>query len=104
MYGLIDQKPMPETQRLVDETGGGKPACPAATSGTITGTVAAADVVGPAAQGVVPGDFANVVRAIRTGNTYANVHSALFPAGEIRGRVFGVGFSRDHDGDDDHDD
>jgi hypothetical protein len=84
--------------------GGGKPACPAAASGTIMGTVAAADVVGPATQGVAAGDFANVVRAIRTGNAYANIHSALFPAGEIRGRVFGVGFSRDHDGDDDRDD
>ena len=86
--------------------GGGKPACPAATSGTITGTVAAADIVGPAAQGIAAGDFANVVRAIRTGNSYANIHSALFPAGEIRGRVFGIGFSRDRDrdGDDDRDD
>jgi len=84
--------------------GGGKPACPAATSGTITGTVAAADVVGPAAQGIAAGDFANVVRAIRTGNSYANIHSATFPGGEARGRVFASGFSRDHDGDDDHDD
>jgi hypothetical protein len=83
--------------------GGGKPACPAATSGTITGTAAAADILGPVAQGIAPGDFANVVRAIRTGNSYANVHSATFPAGEIRGRVFGVGFSRDRDRDRDDD-
>ena len=84
--------------------GGGKPACPAATSGTITGTVVPADVVGPAAQGIAAGDFANVVRAIRTGNSYANIHSANFPGGEARGKVFASGFSRDHDGDDDHDD
>ena len=84
--------------------GGGKPACPAATSGTITGTVAPADVVGPAAQGVAVGDFANVVRAIRTGNAYANIHSATFPGGEARGKVFASGFSHDHDADDDHDD
>jgi hypothetical protein len=84
--------------------GGGKPACPAATSGTITGSVVAADVIGPAAQGVAAGDFASVVRAIRTGNAYANIHSATFPGGEARGKVFGVGFSNDHDGDDDHDD
>jgi hypothetical protein len=81
--------------------GGGKPACPAATSGTITGTVAVADVIGPAAQGVTPGDFDDVVRAIATGNTYANIHSAAFPAGEVRGRVFAIGldglFDHDHD-------
>src|SRR5215831_20222524 len=32
--------------------GGGKPACPADTSGTVTGTITAADIVGPAAQGI----------------------------------------------------
>lgn len=83
--------------------GGGKPACPAATSGTVTGTITAADVVGPAAQGVTAGDFADVARAIRTGNSYANIHTATFPAGEIRGKVFAFGASR-HDGDDDRDD
>ena len=82
--------------------GGGKPACPAATSGTVTGTIAAADVVGPAAQGVTAGDFADVARAISTGNSYANMHGANFPGGEVRGRVSAFGGSgRD---DDDHDD
>jgi hypothetical protein len=84
--------------------GGGQAACPTTTSGTVTGTIAAANVVGPAAQGIPAGDFADVVRAIRTGNSYANMHTATFPGGEIRGRVFAVGFSHDHDGDDDHDD
>jgi hypothetical protein len=83
--------------------GGGKPACPAATSGTVTGTIAATDVVGPAAQGIPAGDFADVARAIRTGNSYANMHGANFPAGEIRGKVFAFGVSH-HDGDDDRDD
>jgi hypothetical protein len=81
--------------------GGGKPACPAATSGTITGTVAVADIVGPAAQGVAAGDFDDVVRAIATGNTYANIHSATFPAGELRGRVFAIGLDGLFDGDQD---
>jgi CHRD domain len=81
--------------------GGGKPACPTTTSGTVTGTIAAADVVGPAAQGIAVGDFASVVRAIRTGNSYANMHNERFPAGELRGRVIASGFG---DGDRDNDD
>src|SRR5262245_56922404 len=36
--------------------GGGQPACPATTSGTITGTITAANVVGPASQGVAAGN------------------------------------------------
>jgi hypothetical protein len=82
--------------------GGNKPACPTTTSGTVTGTVAAADIVGPAAQGVTAGDFADAVRAIATGNAYANIHTATFPGGEIRGLVRSSGLDRD--GDDDHDD
>jgi hypothetical protein len=67
--------------------GGGKPACPATASGTITGTVVAADVVGPAAQGIDPGDLAAIIAVIRHGDAYANMHSAKFPAGEIRGQI-----------------
>lgn len=87
--------------------GGGKPLCPTTTSGTVTGTITAADIVGPLAQGIAPapaGDFADVVRAIRTGNAYANIHSERFPGGEIRGQIFVVGFDlrgRDDDGEDD---
>jgi hypothetical protein len=84
--------------------GGGKPACPAETSGTVTGTLSAADIVGPAAQGIDPapaGSFADVVRAIRTGNAYVNVHTARFPGGEIRGQVFVFGFDFNGRGDDD---
>ena len=61
--------------------------------------------MGPAAQGIDPapaGQFADVVRAIRTGNAYANIHTAKFGGGEIRGQVFVVGFDRNgHDDDDD---
>lgn len=77
--------------------GGGKPACPAATSGTVTGTIAATDVVGPAAQGIAPGDFANVVYAIRTGNSYANIHDDKFPNGELRGQISASGYGRSDD-------
>jgi len=67
--------------------GGGKPACPA--SGTVTGTVTAADVIGPAGQGIAAGELAELVRAIREGVAYANVHSSKFPGGEIRGQIKG---------------
>jgi len=66
--------------------GGDKPVCPA-TAGTVEGTIDAADVVGPAAQGILAGQLNELVRAIRAGATYVNVHSTTFPGGEIRGQV-----------------
>jgi hypothetical protein len=65
--------------------GGGKPACPA--SGTVTGTLVAADVVGPTGQGIAAGEFAELVSAIRAGATYVNVHTSTFPGGEIRAQL-----------------
>jgi hypothetical protein len=65
--------------------GGSKPACPA--SGTVTGTIVPADIVGPAGQGIAPGEFAELIRAMRNGATYVNVHSTMFPTGEIRGNI-----------------
>jgi hypothetical protein len=67
--------------------GGGKPACPSGPSGTVSGTITAADVIGPAAQGVIAGDFAALTTALVSQATYANIHTANFPAGEIRGEV-----------------
>ena len=66
--------------------GGGKPACPAA--GTpITGTIVAANVQALAGQNLAAGDMAAFVRAIRSGFTYANVHTNIFPGGELRGQI-----------------
>ena len=79
--------------------GGGKPACPASNSGTVTGTIDASGVVGPTAQGFAPGDIAPVIAALRAGFTYANMHTAKFPAGEIRGQVL-PGNGHDEEGDD----
>jgi hypothetical protein len=64
---------------------------------TITGVATAADVVGPTAQGVAPGEFAELIRAIRAGKTYANVHSTKFPGGEIRDQI-GPFNGKDHSG------
>jgi hypothetical protein len=70
--------------------GGDKPPCPP-TAGTVEGTIDPADVIGPANQGIAPGEFVELVRAIRAGVTYANVHSSKFPGGEIRGQIKGGG-------------
>jgi hypothetical protein len=77
--------------------GGGQPACPAATSGTVSGTATAANVVGPTAQGYNAGDLAAVERAIKAGVTYANMHTAKFPGGEIRGQIGRGGDNGDND-------
>jgi len=61
------------------------PAC--VQSGTVSGVLSAADVVGPAGQGVSAGEFAEVLAAIRAGVAYVNVHSSKFPGGEIRGQL-----------------
>ena len=70
--------------------GGGKPACPAA-GGTVSGTIQAADVLAIPAQGLAAGDLGSLLKAMRAGVTYANVHTATFPGGEIRGQIGGRG-------------
>jgi hypothetical protein len=67
--------------------GGGQPACPAATSGVISGTITPANVVGPTAGGIQPGDMASVLAAIRNKASYVNMHTVNFPGGEIRGTI-----------------
>ena len=65
----------------------GTQACPT-DNGTISGTIHASDVIGgAAAQGVAPGELPSALRGIRGGVVYANVHTSLFPGGEIRGQL-----------------
>jgi hypothetical protein len=61
------------------------PICPQ--SGTVTGTITPAQVLEAVGQGIAQGEFDEVVAAIRAGRAYANVHSSLFPPGEIRGQL-----------------
>lgn len=65
----------------------GTPTCPGPSSGEVSGTITSADVVGPAPQGIEPGEFEELVRALREGAAYANVHTDKYPTGEIRGQV-----------------
>jgi CHRD domain-containing protein len=60
--------------------------CPPAPA-TITGTLEADDVIGPAGQGITAGQFSELIRAIRAGATYVNVHSTLYTGGEIRSQI-----------------
>src|SRR5215208_4348962 len=73
----------------------GTQACPPAPA-TISGTIVAADVSPniPATalartQGINPGELDELIRAMRAGVTYVNVHSTLWPGGEIRSQIDG---------------
>ena len=61
------------------------PTCPQ--EGTVSGEVGAAEVVGPAGQGIAAGELAEILAAMRAGHAYANVHSSKFPGGEIRAQI-----------------
>ena len=69
--------------------GGTETACPATPAGVLAGTIVPAEILGPAAQGIAPGEFTEVLRAIRAGAVYANVHTTTYPGGEIRGQLKG---------------
>lgn len=58
-------------------------------TGTITGTITAADVIAAsnASQQVNAGDLDRVIAAIRGRAAYVNVHTDLSPGGEIRGQI-----------------
>jgi hypothetical protein len=73
----------------------GTQACPPSPA-TITGTIHAADVIGPSVQGIGNGELAELMRAIKTGNAYANVHSSTFPSGEIRSQLRASWFPLPH--------
>lgn len=81
----------------------GTQACPPQPA-TITGTIVPQDVIGPAAQGIAPGEFAELLDAIRAGAAYVNVHSEKYPGGEIRAQFDDDDHRGDdgHNGDDDH--
>lgn len=77
----------------------GTQACPL-TSGTVTGTITPASVIGPTAQNVSVGDFDALVAALDSDTAYGNIHTTSFPAGEIRGQIRKSDYQRDGKDDD----
>jgi len=65
----------------------GTPVCPTTNPAEVSGTLTAANVIGPAAQGIAAGQFDELLAAISADSTYANVHSSLYPGGEIRSQL-----------------
>ena len=69
--------------------------CPAPPA-TISGTILAADVspnipatAAARTQGLNTGEIDELIKAMRAGATYVNVHSTLWPGGEIRSQIDG---------------
>lgn len=69
--------------------------CPAAPA-TISGTIMAADVspnipatLAARNQGINTGEIDELIKAMRAGTTYVNVHTTMWPGGEIRSQING---------------
>jgi CHRD domain len=76
--------------------------CPPAPA-TITGTITAADVspniastAAARAQGLNTGEMDELIKAMRAGKTYVNVHTTDRPGGEIRSQIDGNERHDDH--------
>lgn len=55
------------------------------TSDTMSGTLTIADFMPDSVDGI--STWADAIAAIQSGNTYVNIHSMDYPAGEIRGQL-----------------
>jgi hypothetical protein len=75
-----------QTEASPDPTGLAPP-CPQ--RGKVTGLLQAANMVtgNIVGQGIAPGEFNELIAAIRAGVAYVNVHSSTFMGGEVRGQL-----------------
>jgi hypothetical protein len=75
-----------QTEGSPDPTGLA-PNCPQ--EGKVTGMLQSANMVegNIVLQGIAPGEFNELLAAIRAGVAYVNVHSSTFPGGEVRGQL-----------------
>lgn len=66
-----------------------RPACPQQATGedAVEGDFTANDVIGLPTQQLEANNLAKLLRAIRAGKTYVNVHTTTSPGGEIRGQI-----------------
>jgi hypothetical protein len=67
--------------------GGNQPNCPQTLAGTFSGTITDANVVALPAQGIAAGDLTSALEAVVEGNAYYNMHTTMFPGGELRGQI-----------------
>jgi hypothetical protein len=72
----------------------GTPLCPGPRSGMLTGSITPNDVSpdipatqGAITQGIGPGEFDELIRALRNDALYVNVHSTRWPGGELRAQL-----------------
>jgi hypothetical protein len=74
------------------------PTCPQPNpSATVSGTLTSADVLALTGQNVTKGDFDALEDALNSNTAYANIHTATFGGGEIRGQVRAAGKDGGHD-------
>ncbi len=65
----------------------GTPTCPP-NGGTVSRSgITAADILAVSGQNLSAGDFAGALSILGSGDAYVNVHTTMFPGGEIRGLV-----------------
>jgi hypothetical protein len=63
------------------------PLCGGPRANTVTGSITPVQVLAQPLQGIAAEEFEELIRAIRAGATYANVHTVTFGPGEIRGQL-----------------
>jgi hypothetical protein len=67
----------------------------------VTGTITGANVQAIVGQNVLAGDFDALLAALQSNTAYGNIHTQLFPSGEIRGQI--RPHDREHDREHDRD-